>query len=399
MPQIHFREARGALALSVFLFCSAQAATLRIAAVGPMTGDLAGFGTEIKRGAELAVQDQVKAFKALGHDLVLVSYDDQASAQAAGPVAKTIAADKSILGVIGAYNSSVSNVLGQTFAATRLAMVSPGSTNDLLSTHGWTHFNRVVSPDGAQGVAAATYIAEQLKAKSVFVVSDNTAYGNGLSRILMDNLKERKIAVPGYVGVSNAAQLASAVARIRAANPGVVYFGGTYDVGADLVKALRAAGVRATFMGGDGLDSSEFVKRTGIEGAGVVYTTVLGPVSVFSNAAQFAKKYQDVYKTKPDGLAVYAYDATNVMLEALRSTITKGGALPTRPQVSDAVRKLNLPACFSMDNSRCLTVTGAIAFTPSGERQKSRLLIMKFNDVLAPELVTVQNVNALTTKP
>ncbi|PJI52556.1 hypothetical protein CTI14_40545, partial [Methylobacterium radiotolerans] len=91
------------------------------------------------------------------------------------------------------------------------------------------------------------------------------------------------------------------------------------------------------------------------------------------------EKYQDVYKTKPDGLAVYAYDATNVMLEALRSTITKGGALPTRPQVSDAVRKLNLPACFSMDNSRCLTVTGAIAFTPSGERQKSRLLIMKFN--------------------
>ncbi|MFC4637482.1 branched-chain amino acid ABC transporter substrate-binding protein [Deinococcus hohokamensis] len=383
---------------SLLLGGSGVAATIRIAAVGPMTGDLAGFGTEIKRGTELAVREQAAAFRALGHDLVLASFDDQASATAAAPLARTIAADKSILGVVGAYNSSVSNVLAQTFWPSRLSLISPGSTNDLLTGHGWTHFNRVVAPDGAQGVAAAGYIADELKAKSVFVVSDNTAYGNGLSQILMTNLKGRKVAVPAYVGASSDAQIASVAAQVRAANPDVVYFGGTYDVGAKLLKTLRRGGVKATFMGGDGLDSSEFLKLAGIDGAGVIYTTVLGPVSAFSNAGPFTQKYQAAYKSRPDGLSVYAYDAANMMLEAIKTTLKAGGALPSRAQVSAAVRKTSLPACFSADQSRCVTVTGAVGFAPNGERQRSRLLIMKFSPVLAPEVAKVQIITADSLK-
>ncbi|MFC4426094.1 branched-chain amino acid ABC transporter substrate-binding protein [Deinococcus navajonensis] len=374
------------------------AGTVRIAAVGPMTGDLSGFGAEIKRGTELAVREQAAAFRGLGHDLVLVSYDDHASATAAAPLARTIAADKSILGVIGAYNSSVSNVLAQTFWPSRLSLISPGSTNDLLTGHGWTHFNRVVAPDGAQGVAAAQYIANELKSKSVFVVSDNTAYGNGLSQILINNLKQRKVTVPMYVGASTDAQIAAVTAQVRAANPDVVYFGGTYDVGAKLLKALRRSGVKATFMGGDGLDSSEFLKLAGIDGAGVIYTTVLGPVSAFSNAALFTQKYQAAFKSKPDGLSVYAYDAANVMLEAIKNTLSKGGPLPSRAQVSAAVRKTSLPACFSADQTRCVSVTGAVGFAANGERQRSRLLIMKFSDMLAPEVAKVQIITAESLK-
>jgi branched-chain amino acid transport system substrate-binding protein len=387
------------LALSALLLTGgAHAATIKIATVSPLSGSLTAIGSEVKRGAELAVKEQVAAFKALGYDIVLVPYDDQASASLAAQVSKTIIADKGVLGVVGALNSSVSNVVAQALAPARLAMISPASTNDGLTGNGWAHFSRVVSPDGAQGVAAAGYIADELKASSVYVISDNTAYGNGLSKVLMSNLKKRGVAVAGYVGASTPAQIAEVVKKVGASRAPVVYFGGTDDTGSQLVKALRAAGITSTFMGGDGLDSPSFLQRAGIAGAGVVYSTGFGPVSAFSNALEFSAKYQAAYKTKPSGVAVYAYDAANTLLSGLKAAAISAKAVPTRAQVSAAVRKVNLPACFASDKAKCLTVTGAIGFSPAGERLRSRVLIMRFDDVLQAQVAKVQIVNSDSLK-
>ncbi len=377
---------------------AAQAATIKIAVVGPMSGDVSGFGTEIRRGAELAVRGQVGALRALGHELVLVTYDDQASATVGAGLARTLVADRSVLGVVGAYNSSVSRALAQGFAPARLAIISPGSTNDGLTHNNWTHFSRVVAPDGAQGVAAANSLADELKAKSVFVISDNTTSGNGLSKILMGTLKGRKVGVPAYVGVSNAAQIADVVRKVGASGADAVYFGGTYDVGAGLVKALRAAGIKVPFMGGDGLDSSKFLQQAGLAGAGVIYTTVFGSVSSFSSGLEFADKDRAAYQAKPEGLSVYAYDATNTLITAIKTALTGRGGLPTRAQVSEAVRRATLPACFAGDNSRCVTVTGAIGFSSTGERLRSRLLVMRFDDVLQPQVAKIQIVSADSLK-
>lgn len=380
--------------VSVLLLAGAsQAATIKIATVSPLSGSLTPIGSEVKRGAELAVQDQVRAFRALGHELVLVPLDDQASATQGTVVAKTILADRGILGVVGALNSSVSNVLAQTLAPARLAVISPASTNDALTQNKWSNFSRVVAPDRAQGVAAADYIADQLKAASVFVVSDNTAYGNGLTRVLQSSLKQRQVRVAGYVGASTPAQIADAVKKVAASRAAVVYFGGTDDTGSALVKALREAGVTSTFMGGDGLDSPSFLQRAGIAAAGTAYSTVFGPVTAFNNALAFSNRYQSSYGSKPSGVAVYSYDATIALLTAIKAGITTRG-LPTRPQVSDALRRVNLAACFSDDASKCSTITGAISFTSTGERQRSRVLIMKFDQVLQAQVGKVQIVNA-----
>lgn len=384
--------------VSGLLLCgAAHGATVKVATVSPLSGSLTPIGSEVKRGAELAVQDQVQAFRALGHELVLVPMDDQASATQGGVVARTILADRSILGVVGALNSSVSNVLAQTLAPAKLAVVSPASTNDALTEKGWSNFSRVVAPDRAQGVAAADYIADQLKATSVFVVSDNTAYGNGLTRVLQTNLKKRQIKVAGYVGASTPAQIADAVKKAKASRAAVVYFGGTDDTGSALVKALRDAGVTATFMGGDGLDSPSFLQRAGIAAAGTAHSTVFGPVTAFNNVLEFSNRYKAAYGSNPSGVAVYSYDATLALLTAIKAGITARG-LPTRPQVSDAVRRVDLAACFSDDRSKCSTITGAVSFTSTGERQRSRVLLMKFNQVLQAQVAKVQIVNAESLK-
>ncbi|WP_082506087.1 ABC transporter substrate-binding protein [Deinococcus sp. Leaf326] len=144
----------GFIALLAALSC-AQAATLKVATISPLSGSLSSVGIELRRGAELAVEAKVRTFKFQGYDLVLAAFDDQASATRGGVVAQDVLADSSIVGVVGALNSSVSNVVAQAFEPVRLASISPASTNDALTSHAWASFSRVVAPDRAQAVAAA----------------------------------------------------------------------------------------------------------------------------------------------------------------------------------------------------------------------------------------------------
>ena len=329
--------------------------------------------------------------------MTLTSFDDQASATRGGQIAQKILADSSILGVVGALNSSVSNVLGEHFASEKLAFISPTSTNDALTGHTWSNFSRVLSPDRAQSVAAASYISGTLQIKSVYVVSDNTAYGNGLTRSLLGNLKTTGVAVAGYVGASTPAEIAQVIRKIKSSNAPLIYFGGTDDTGSQLVKGLRAAGVTAPFMGGDGLDSPSFTQRAGKAAIGVMYTTSFGPVNTFSNYLAFTEAYRAAYKAEPSGFAAYSYDAATVLLSALKASVA-GGKAPSRAGLSAAVRKVNLPACFSADKKDCVTITGALSFSPSGERTRSRLLLMTYDAQFQAKMLKIQTVNAADLK-
>ncbi|WP_233554619.1 branched-chain amino acid ABC transporter substrate-binding protein [Deinococcus cavernae] len=373
----------------------AQAATIRIASVSPLSGSLAPIGSEVKRGAELAVQQQQRAFRALGYDLELVAMDDQASASNATPLAKKMMDDPSLLGVVGALNSSVTNVLGGALAPSSLALISPASTNTGLSENGWNNFSRLVAPDSAQAVAAVKYMLEELKARKVFIVSDNTAYGNGLSKTVQVNLKKNNLTLSGYMGASNAQQVSSAVKAIKAASPDVVYYGGTDDNGSQLVKALRGAGVKAVFMGGDGLDSPSFVERAGSAAAGVVYSTGFGPIDPVTGR-QYIRLYQAAYKEQASGVSAYAYDSTVVLLEAIK-TLLEQGKMPTRAQVSRAVRQVKLDGCRS-DLPVCTTISGPVAFDDRGERERSRVYIVTLNSKGVSEITTVKTVTAASLR-
>ncbi|WP_082506143.1 branched-chain amino acid ABC transporter substrate-binding protein [Deinococcus sp. Leaf326] len=242
--------------------------------------------------------------------------------------------------------------------------------------------------------AAATYLQEEVKAKSVFVVSDNTAYGNGLATSLQANIKRRNIALSGYAGVSDPAGIAAAIKRISDAGPDVVYFGGSDDIGAPLVKALRAAGIKALFMGGDGLDAPSFAQRAGASATGVVYSTVYGSVDSYSGSEVFTRQYQAKYKVAPSGRALMAYEAMNVLLNAIDSTLQPGGALPSRARVSEAVRKVKFDACVNKSALLCENISGPMAFDDTGERMRSRVWLMRLGPSSKASIITVKTVSA-----
>lgn len=363
------------LSIGAMLLTFAEARSVKIASISALS---IGPGDDIRKGVEMALKERQKEFKKLGIDLSLAVFDDKGSPKQGREIAKEVVEDEEVLGVVGALHSSVSSVLGEEFNESQLAIITPTSTNVKLTQNGWKHFSRVVAPDSAQGVAAANYIAERLKVKRLLIVSDNTTYGNGLCKMLMKSLEQDKyiqVKVLGYRGASNKAQYLDVVRQIQKSQPDLIYFGGAEGVGAQLITTVRENGLNTLMMGGDGLDNSDFRKKAGRSADGVIFTTVFGSLDKLKAFNVFSLKFKKYYKKSPGSISAYSFDATNVILDAIKSNIVNKKNL-SRKTVSEAVREIDKPQC---EKVQCTNISGHIAFSENGERHLSRVMIMKYN--------------------
>jgi len=146
---------------------------------GPLTGDAANLGINIKRGAELAVEQ----WNGANPDckVTLKDYDSQGDPQKAPALADQAIADKSILGIVGPAFSGESKAVDPKFDQAVLPIITASATNPDLSKNGWKIFHRMLATDAKQGPDVANYIKDTLKAKTVFVIDDQSEYGKGLA--------------------------------------------------------------------------------------------------------------------------------------------------------------------------------------------------------------------------
>lgn len=369
---------------------SAQSATVRIGVLAPVTGSISAIGVDVKRGAELAINERKAEFAQLGLNLETVLLDDQGDATTGATAVENAMKDPLMLGVIGPTKSGVSLKVGQmlTKSGAPLAFISPASTNDDLTKNGWNFFFRVTSPDGAQVVTAVSYIAKEIHPKSVFIVTDNQTFGNGMADVLGNELKARGISSQlGAANVGDAKAQTAVIERISAAKPDLVFYTGLYDGGGPFVRALRAAGVTAPFMGGNGLDSPEFIRLAQGDAAGVRYITGFGPVQNYSNGYGYLTSFQKAFSSPPAVRSAFTYDAMNTMLTAISTVFTVTHHVPTRAALISALHRTSIPTGRN--------VTGAIAFTTTGERRSSPMFVVQIDrNTLVPTVVNVSRYSA-----
>jgi branched-chain amino acid transport system substrate-binding protein len=357
----------GAAALGMAL---GQANVIKIATQSPLSGPQAALGEQIKLGAELAIEDAKARFRALGFDLQLVPYDDQANPDVGVANANRIINDPDILGVVGHLNSGVAIPASEVYVRVGLVMVSPANTAPRVTDRRLPNVNRICGRDDVQGPVGAEYAVNNLKVKNVFIIHDKTTYGQGLAEEFRKRLEALGGRTVAFVGTEEQANFVPIINQIRGARPTpeLVYFGGIYSQIGPFVKQLRERGLRTRLMGGDGLDSSEFVRLAGKENAaGTFYTTVAGPVSAFPKAREVAQKFKQKYGKDIEGFGIYAYDAANVILMALENAIkASGGRKPTRELVAQEVRKVRMEG-----------LTGSIEFDDKGDNKKARYFVMQ----------------------
>ena len=348
----------------------AQKGKIKIAVQAPLSGEQAALGEHIKLGAQLAVEEAVKSFKALGYDLELVPQDDQAKPEVGVANARNMVADPDVLVIVGHFNSGVALPSSEVYKDAMLVMISPANTATEITDRGYPNVNRVCGRDDVQGPVGARYASQDLKAKSVYIIHDKTTYGQGVAESFRNEAKKLGMNVLGYEGTEERANFSPMINPLKAKNPALVYFGGIYHQGGLLLKQMREKGVKATFMGPDGVDSEEMVKIAGATVVGSYYTSVAPPRDATPETAAFAKKFKQRFGKDIEAFGLYGYDATLVGIKAMEQWLKANpGKKPSRAEVSAAVRNIK----------GFKGVTGSIEFDNKGDPVKAKYFVLRFD--------------------
>lgn len=348
-----------------------QPTEIRIVTHSPLSGSQSLLGEAIKFGAQLAVEQHSKELADLGYKLTLQPEDDQATPNVGVANANRFVNDSRVLAVVGHYNSSVAIPSSEIYAKTGLVMVSPANTavqvTDRTSTRAVV--NRVCGRDDVVGPVAARFAAEQLKAKTVYVINDKSAYGAGLAAEFEKAFRQAGGKVSLSVGIDDKeTNFSSILNRAVLEKPDLIFLGGFYPQGGLLIKQMREKGVTAAFLGGDSMDSVDLQKIAGPANMiNTYFATSSVPTEQFAEGRKFVADYKTKFGKAPEGYSAFAYDSALVAIRGIVNAVkANGGKLPTRPQVAAEVRKVNIKG-----------VTGQLAFNAKGDVAAAKYAVIK----------------------
>ncbi|NUN48042.1 MAG: ABC transporter substrate-binding protein [Candidatus Brocadiae bacterium] len=282
---------------------------MKFGVAGPMTGDLKEFGDMIRKGSELAAAEINAAGGINGKKLELEFGDDQAKPDQAKIVAEKLANDPQILMVVGHFNSSCTLAGQTTYDRVGVVEFSPGSTNPTVCEKSkWTFRN--LYRDDYQGKLLARVAREILGAKSVCVFYDNDDYGTGLKDAFVGEARAQGLEILGVEAYGRGTPDYSATLDVfNSKKPDVIMISGVYNEAATIIRQARSKGIKAQFLGGDGLKSPGLIDNAGDASEGLVLTS---PFSIYAKGAKaetFRKAFFEKFGKDPDTWAALTYDA------------------------------------------------------------------------------------------
>ena len=308
-------------AAATFTIAAAPAmAQMHIATVGPMTGESASFGAQMKAGAEQAVADINKAGGVMGQQLILDIGDDACDPKQAVSVANQMASKKVKL-VAGHFCSDSSIPSSKVYAEEGILQISPASTNpDYTEKGNWNTF-RVCGRDDQQGRVAGQYLAKNFKGQKIAIIHDNSTYGKGLA----DETQKSLHAAGGKEALYTAytpkeKDYSALVSRMKQAGISVIYVGGYHTEAGLIIRQAKEQGMKATLVGGDALVTSEFWQIAGDAGAGTMMTFPADP-RLLKTAAEVVKSFA-AKKIDPEGYVLYTYAAIQIWADAAKKAKT-----------------------------------------------------------------------------
>jgi branched-chain amino acid transport system substrate-binding protein len=307
---------KAGVALTFGLALSGAAhADITIATAGPMTGQYASFGAQMKEGIEQAVADFNAKGGVLGQKLALEVGDDACDPKQAVAVANQLAGKKIAL-MAGHFCSGSSIPASAVYAEAGILQISPASTNPKYTDERpGPGTYRVCGRDDIQGKVAGTYMADKFKGKKIAIIDDKSPYGKGLAdetRKALNAAGVKEDLDESY----NAGEkdYSALVSKLKDAKIDVLYVGGYHTEAGLIVRQMRDQGMKTQLMSGDALVTDEYWQITGDAGEGTLMTFAPDPRKNPA-AAAVVKEFQDK-KIDPEGYVLYTYAAVQVWAQA-----------------------------------------------------------------------------------
>jgi branched-chain amino acid transport system substrate-binding protein len=291
-----------------------QGGPIRIGCAGPMTGQQASFGAQLKAGAEQAVADLNAAGGVMGRQLALQVGDDACDPRQAVSVANQLAG-QGVRFVAGHFCSGSSIPASKAYAEEGVLQISPASTNPAFTDNGGWNTFRTCGRDDQQGQVAGAYIAKEYRGKKVAILHDNSAYGKGLADETKKSLNGAGAQEALYAAYTPGERDYNAiVSRMKGAGVEVVYIGGYHTEAGLILRQAKEQGMNVTLIGGDALVTNEFWQISGAAGEGTLMTFSSDPRRR-PQAAEVVQRFK-AKNIDPEGYVLYTYAAIQIWAEA-----------------------------------------------------------------------------------
>jgi len=357
-----------AVALAAATQVSAQE-VVKIGHVGPTSGGIAHLGKDNENGARMAIDELNAKGISIGGKKVkfeLLAEDDGGDPKQGTAAAQKLV-DSKVAGVVGHLNSGTSIPASKIYSDAGIPQISPSATNPKFTRQGFKTTFRVVADDVHLGGTLGKYAAKELKGKSIAVIDDRTAYGQGVADEFEKGVKAAggKTVAREFTN-DKATDFTAILTNLKAKKPDIVFFGGMDAVAGPMIRQMKQLGIKAKFMGGDGICSGELPKLSGgaMDDGQVVCAEAGGVEGEQKKGMEdFKARFKTKFNADVQIYAPYVYDALNVMVAAME----KAGS-------SDPAKYLPVLA----KTTGYKGVTGNISFDEKGDVKNGALTMFTY---------------------
>ena len=280
--------------------------------------------------------------------------------------ARKMVSDKDVVAAIGPEMSGAGKAMAPILSAGNLATITPSSTNpditdpkfaEQFRPAGKPIYFRTVTTDAYQGPNMANFYADVLKVKSVFILDDSGAYGVGMADAFEKQAGKKGIKVIGRDRLDpKSADYSAILTKIKSLGPDAIYYGGVGQAGTKLAKQSYDIIPSMIKGGGDGVYGPTMLTSVGFPAANGWYATIASPHMIGdTKAQQFVDAYFAKFGKAADDYTITAYDATLVVIDAIRRVAATGKQV-TRDAVRDAIQTAKVP-----------TIQGVVTFDANGD--------------------------------
>ncbi|WP_119966384.1 branched-chain amino acid ABC transporter substrate-binding protein [Simplicispira lacusdiani] len=343
---------------------------VKIGHVAPVSGAQAHYGKDNENGARMAIEDLNAKGVTIGGKKVkleLIAEDDAADPKQGTAAAQKLC-DSKVVGVVGHLNSGTTIPASKVYNDCGVPHVTGAATNPNLTKPGYKTTFRIIANDNALGAGLAAYAAETLKLKTVAIIDDRTAYGQGVANVFKKVAAEKGMkVVDEQFTTDKATDFMAILTAIKAKNPDAIFFGGMDPQGGPMLRQMEQLGMsNVKYFGGDGICTSEIAKlAAGAKTlANVVCAEGGASLAKMPGGVEWKKRYDAKYPNQFQVYSPYTYDATMLLVDAMQR------ANSTDPKVYiPELAKANFKG-----------VTANIAFEPNGEMKNPAITLYVYKD-------------------
>ena len=350
----------------------AQDMLVKIGHVGPTSGSNAHLGKDNENGARMAIDELNAKGVMIGGKkakFVLVAEDDAGDPKQGTTTAQKLV-DSKVNGVIGHLNSGTTIPASKIYNDAGIPQISPSATNTKYTCQGYKTAFRVVADDGGLGGTLGRYAVTRLKGKSIAVIDNRTAYGQGVAEEFEKGVKSAGGSTVGHEFTSDkATDFTAILTNLKAKKPDIIFYGGMDAEAGPILRQMKQLGIAAKLMGGDGICTAELPKlAAGSMADGQVVCAEAGGIDEKDVAAvkamsDFRAAFKKKFNAEVQIYSPYVYDSVNVMVAAM---VKAGSAEPAK----------YLPELAKTSNYK--GVTGLISFDEKGDVKNGALTLHSY---------------------